>query len=165
MGDVVSVTMDGHLVSWTNVYAGSAAPTNVPPVAAVPDMELSTPLASPTVIDMETQVPLISPNSSVGTQTQIPQSSHIFSINTDTQFLEPSSNSSISTETQILRTSPTSGTVATQGSDKAGVSWSRQAYYNAAGGVSEGFTFLNHFGGSSGIPGTADGGEAWVQCG
>lgn len=165
MGDVVSVTMDGHLVSWTNVYAGPAAPTNVPPVAAVPDMELSTPVASASVIDMGTQVSLLCPNSSIGTQTQIPQSSHISIINTDTQVLQPSSNSSISTETQILQTSPTSSTVATKGSDKEGVSWSRQAYYNAAGGISDGFTFLNHFGGSSGIPGTADGGEAWVQCG
>lgn len=36
-------------------------------------------------------------------------------------------------------------------------SWSREAYYDAAAGVSKGFTFLNHFGGSKDIPGTADG--------
>lgn len=36
-------------------------------------------------------------------------------------------------------------------------SWRREAYYDAAAGVSDGFTFLNHFGGSKDIPGTADG--------
>lgn len=36
-------------------------------------------------------------------------------------------------------------------------SWSREAYYDAAASVSKGFTFLNHFGGSKDIPGTADG--------
>lgn len=39
-------------------------------------------------------------------------------------------------------------------------SWSRQAYYNAETGASDGFTFLNHFGGAQGMPGTADGGPA-----
>ncbi|KAL8947490.1 MAG: hypothetical protein Q9222_006238 [Ikaeria aurantiellina] len=40
-------------------------------------------------------------------------------------------------------------------------SWSRQAYYNADAGSSDGFTFLNHFGGTQGMPGTADGGPAF----
>ncbi|KAL8852907.1 MAG: hypothetical protein Q9221_002283 [Calogaya cf. arnoldii] len=39
--------------------------------------------------------------------------------------------------------------------------WARQAYYNAEAGSSEGFTFLNHFGGTKGMPGTADGGPAF----
>ena len=38
--------------------------------------------------------------------------------------------------------------------------WIRQAYYNAAAGISDGFTFLNHYGGSDGIPGTAAGGAS-----
>ncbi|KAL9008758.1 MAG: hypothetical protein Q9173_006150, partial [Seirophora scorigena] len=46
----------------------------------------------------------------------------------------------------------------TSGSDG---SWSRQAYYNADTGISDGFAFLNHFGGSQGKPGTADGGPAF----
>ncbi|KAL8888197.1 MAG: hypothetical protein Q9215_004320 [Flavoplaca cf. flavocitrina] len=39
--------------------------------------------------------------------------------------------------------------------------WARQAYFNAEAGSSNGFTFLNHFGGTSGKPGTADGGPAF----
>ncbi|CAO1598210.1 target of Sbf [Xanthoria calcicola] len=39
--------------------------------------------------------------------------------------------------------------------------WARQAYFNADAGSSEGFTFLNHFGGTNGMPGTADGGPAF----
>ncbi|KAL8684544.1 MAG: hypothetical protein Q9224_006284, partial [Gallowayella concinna] len=42
-----------------------------------------------------------------------------------------------------------------------GGSWSRRAYYNADAGSSDGFTFLNHFGGTMGKPGTADGGPAF----
>ena len=40
--------------------------------------------------------------------------------------------------------------------------WARQAYFNAEAGSSNGFTFLNHFGGTLGKPGTADGGPAYV---
>lgn len=40
--------------------------------------------------------------------------------------------------------------------------WVRQAYYNAESGTAEGITFLNHFGGADGIPGTAAGGSAFV---
>lgn len=32
--------------------------------------------------------------------------------------------------------------------------------YNAEGGTAQGLTFLNHFGGVNGIPGTANGGPA-----
>lgn len=32
-------------------------------------------------------------------------------------------------------------------------SWTRQAYYNAADGTVQGFTFLNHFGGVKGFLG------------
>ena len=161
VGDVVSAEIDGFEVSWTNVYAGPDATTSVPaPIAAVPEMEHGTPLASANAISTEIQAPLYSPNLSIGTQTQTPQASPCPSIDIKTQILQPSLNTGISTETKILQSSPTSGTVAAEGSNNEGGSWTRQAYYNAAGGVSHGFTFLNHFGGSSGIPGTADGGDA-----
>lgn len=161
VGDVVSMTMDGQLVSWTNVYAGPVDPTGLAaPVPAVPEMESVTPLSSVSVIGAGTQVPLFSPDSIIGNQTEIPQFSHISNINTETQILRPSPDSRISTENQILRPSPTSSSNVAKGSKKEAGSWNRQAYYNAAGGVSDGFTFLNHFGGSSGIPGTADGGDA-----
>lgn len=41
-------------------------------------------------------------------------------------------------------------------------SWSRRAYYNAAAGDADGFTFLNHCGGTEGMPGTLDGGPSLV---
>lgn len=158
VGDIVSAEIDGFEVSWTNVYAGPDATTSVPaPIAAVPEMEHGTPLASANTISTEIQAPLHSPNPSIGTQTQIPQSSPCPSIDIETQILQPALNTSISTETKILQSF---STVAAEGSSNEGGSWSRQAYYNAAGGISHGFTFLNHFGGSNGIPGTADGGDA-----
>lgn len=40
--------------------------------------------------------------------------------------------------------------------------WVRQGYYQAARGVAEGITFLNHFGGVNGVPGTTAGGSAFV---
>ena len=140
--------MDGQLVSWTNAYGGgpAAASSLATPVTPVPDMEHGTPLASASAIGTDVQVPLFSPVSSIGAA--------------ETRILRPSHNSSIATETQSARPSPTSRPVAANGSNHEGGSWSRVAYYNAAAGVSQGFTFLNHFGGSSGIPGTADGGEA-----
>ncbi|KAL8645302.1 MAG: hypothetical protein Q9226_007363 [Calogaya cf. arnoldii] len=46
-------------------------------------------------------------------------------------------------------------------SDEGSGQWARQAYYNAEAGSSEGLTFLNHFGGTKGMPGTADGGPAF----
>ncbi|MCJ1428468.1 target of Sbf [Sticta canariensis] len=162
VGDVVSVTMNGHLVSWINAYGGPVAASNLAtPVTPLPEMEHGTPLASVSAIGTAVQVPLFSSISSIGAQTPISRSSRVSSIGAETQILRPSHNSSIGTETQSARPSPTSSTVAANGSNHEGGSWSRLAYYNAAGGVSEGFTFLNHFGGSSGIPGTADGGEAF----
>lgn len=47
-----------------------------------------------------------------------------------------------------------------RGPNDSSGTWSRQAYYNAEAGDLDGFTFLNHFGGSLGEPGTADGGPA-----
>lgn len=54
--------------------------------------------------------------------------------------------------------------VSTAGTSKIAMGdgiWSRQAYYNADAGTLEGITFLNHFGGTDGIPGTVDGGPAF----
>ena len=57
-----------------------------------------------------------------------------------------------------------SSTIAASGaiasSDATGGCWARQAYYNAADGTSQGITFLNHFGGVNGVPGTSAGGAA-----
>lgn len=55
-------------------------------------------------------------------------------------------------------TSPRSG----HGNDSG--SWARQAYFDAASHKAEGIAFLNHFGGENGIPGTTEGGPAYVTC-
>ncbi len=47
------------------------------------------------------------------------------------------------------------------GSGSGSGSWARHAYFNAEAGSSNGFTFLNHFGGTKGMPGTAEGGPAY----
>ena len=42
VGDLVSATIDGQLVSWTNVYAGPGVATNAPVLGAVDDTSAST---------------------------------------------------------------------------------------------------------------------------
>lgn len=59
------------------------------------------------------------------------------------------------TPSSIARPSAT-----TASSPASSGTWTRQAYYNAEDGIAQGLTFLNHFGGAKGIPGTADGGPA-----
>ena len=57
--------------------------------------------------------------------------------------------------------SPTTAASSTMASSEASSGyWARQAYYNAADGTSQGITFLNHFGGANGVPGTSAGGAA-----
>lgn len=60
-------------------------------------------------------------------------------------------------ESRLYSPFPKPNVSGTIDSAKQNGSWRREAYYDAAAGVSDGFTFLNHFGGSKGIPGTADG--------
>ena len=63
--------------------------------------------------------------------------------------------------TPSLRGSPiTAASIAMASSEANSGSWARQAYYNAADGTSQGITFLNHFGGANGVPGTSAGGAA-----
>ncbi|KAL9138139.1 MAG: hypothetical protein Q9175_000656 [Cornicularia normoerica] len=65
------------------------------------------------------------------------------------------SSTSSSTATTSTSSSTTSAAPATS------KDWARQAYFNAASGTAEGLTFLNHFGGTEGIPGTSAGGAAF----
>ena len=58
------------------------------------------------------------------------------------------------------RTIAASPTTASTESGSSGKSWTRHAYYNAELGQADGITFLNHFGGTKGVPGTAAGGPA-----
>ena len=62
------------------------------------------------------------------------------------------------------RTQPTTSLSALgSDDDPAEEDWVPTAYYDAEAGSSQGLTFLNHFGGTKGIPGTAEGGSAWVS--
>lgn len=72
----------------------------------------------------------------------------------EAKFEKTNADSLSNAETRIYSTFPKSNISSTIKQDG---SWSREAYYDAAAGVSKGFTFLNHFGGSKDIPGTADG--------
>lgn len=120
VGDLVSATIDGQLVSWTNVYAGPGVATNAPVLGAVDYMSVST-------SDTET---------------------------TEAMDMTSQSSTSSSTATTSTSSSTTSAAPATS------KDWARQAYFNAASGTAEGLTFLNHFGGTEGIPGTSAGGAA-----
>ena len=120
VGDLVSATIDGKLVSWTNEYAGPGVATAAPAVDAVGDVEVSA------------------------------LSTHM----TDDADLSSQS----STLSSIIATSTSSSSASTAAANSPG--WTRQAFFNAASGTAEGLTFLNHFGGTNGIPGTSAGGPA-----
>ncbi|KAM0804083.1 putative TOS1-like glycosyl hydrolase-domain-containing protein [Usnea florida] len=121
VGDLVSATIDGQLVSWTNEYAGPGVATAVPVAEAVDDVN-----ASALSTDMTDDADLTSQRPTLSS-------------------------------TAIISTSSSSTSTATAKSQ----SWTRQAYFNAATGTAEGLTFLNHFGGTNGIPGTSAGGPAF----
>ena len=119
VGDLVTATIDGVLVSWTNIYAGPGVAT-----------------AAPGAVDGSDT--LISASDMIGDKSVTFQESTSPATTTSSSF------------------STTSKTI----SQATGESWTRQAYYNAASGIADGLTFLNHFGGTDGIPGTSDGGPA-----
>ena len=130
VGALVSATIDGQLVSWTNMYAGPGIATILPSPAVAPivaqfdEMNDSSP-------DTTTVANAESPMVSITAATPSPQ-----------------------------RTSTIAASGAIASSDANGRYWARQAYYNAADGTSQGITFLNHFGGVNGVPGTSAGGAA-----
>lgn len=130
VGALVSATIDGQLVSWTNMYAGPGVATVLPSPAIAPivaqfdEMNGSSPDTT-TVVNAEP--PMVPPTAAT-------PSAHGYSA------------------------IPPSGAIAS--SDASSGRWARQAYYNAADGTSQGITFLNHFGGVNGVPGTSAGGAA-----
>ncbi|KAL8733535.1 MAG: hypothetical protein Q9181_003551 [Wetmoreana brouardii] len=120
VGDMVTATINGQVVSWVNQYAG---PGGTPKTPAAQPAPVQTTLAK-----------------SVG---------------------PPAQPSTISTPASSA--APDTSNPSPQGGVSSGSSgsWVRQAYYNAEAGTSDGFMFLNHFGGTKGTPGTADGGPAF----
>ena len=130
VGELVSATIDGQLVSWTNMYAGPGVATNLP-----------SPAISPIVAQYDEMN-----DSSPGTTNVA---------NAEQPMVSPT------VATSSLQVSPiTAASSAMASSEASSGSWARQAYYNAADGTSQGITFLNHFGGVNGVPGTSAGGAA-----
>ena len=128
VGQLISATIDGQVVSWTNEYAGpGVSNTNLPsPIANAPD-EANAPAPEETVTSSSTIIKTMTVFPAVSTS----PSPSIAPTSSSTAASEPSSSG-----------------------------WVRHAYYDAASGTAQGLTFLNHFGGTDGIPGTAAGGPA-----
>ena len=138
VGQLISATIDGQVVSWTNEYAGPGVSTSLPsPMAISPDE------ATASASEISTRE--TSPEEVVTSLSTILQTMTVFpEVSTPTP--TPSQTSSNSTE--AVPQPASSG------------AWTRQAYYDAASGTAQGLTFLNHYGGTDGIPGTASGGPA-----
>lgn len=125
VGDIVTATIDGQVVQWVNEYAGPATQ----PVS----------LGNPAKSDSNT-----SQATSMALSVNVPPSSSTLSSSKAT-----SPYSSLPSATSSRNAFFTSAQV--DASPRPG-SWARQAYYNAGEGVSEGLTFLNHFGQADSIP-------------
>lgn len=153
VGDVVSATIDGQIVSWTNTYAGPAVTTDAPVLEAVSETSASTSEIDTTeYADVTSQSSISSPTTT--TVTSSSTSSILPAAGGGYADLNPQSSTSSSTTNIVTSTSISSTAPAASGG------WARQAYFNAASGTVESLTFLNHFGGEDGIPGTSAGGPA-----
>lgn len=133
VGDMVTATVDGQEVHWINQYAGPAASS-------------STAAGQPASL-IASACPYCAVQTTISTFLDAASQSPATSI--------PASSATASASAKPPNPLPVSGD-----SNGGSGSWSRKAYYNAEAGDSDGFTFLNHFGGTLGKPGTADGGPA-----
>ncbi|KAK0516020.1 hypothetical protein JMJ35_002054 [Cladonia borealis] len=131
VGELVSATIDGQLVSWTNMYAGPGVATILP-----------SPAVSPIVAQFDEM------NDSSPATTNV--------ANAEPPMVSPTAATSSLQGSPIIAASS-----AMASSEASSGAWTRQAYYNAADGTSQGITFLNHFGGVNGLPGTSAGGAAF----
>lgn len=135
VGDLVSATIDGKLAFWTNEYAGPTATVGQSSaVASAAPSQGSAAIVCPYCDNTSTTIWIS--DSAAETNTASPSTAPL--------------------------PSPSDGSSQTEASHDSGASgsWNRQGYYNSEEGVSDGLTFLNHFGGTDGMPGTADGGPA-----
>jgi hypothetical protein len=125
VGDVVTATMNGQVVQWINEYVGPAAQPVSPGNPAKGDSSNS-----------QATVMALSVNT-------------LFSASTLSSSTAPTPHSSLPLATSSRKAVSTSAQV---DASRSTSSWARQAYYNAGEGVSEGLTFLNHFGQADSIP-------------
>jgi len=97
-----------------------------------------------------------------GVATPVPSSS---SVGSATEAVGTSALLSVSAKTAQASIAPSTAmpqsNIDTSLGSNGGGGWTREAYYNAAGGTADGVTVLNHFGGSG--SGTAAGGSAFVS--
>ena len=132
---MVTATVDGKVVSWTNEYAGPGAATAI---AGAGDVNDSAP-------------------EKASDRTEAGSASIAVAASTPSTVNSSASKASLSTlDTSNIENGATA-------EDTGSISWARQAYFNADAATVEGITFLNHFGGMDGIPGTAAGGPAFVK--
>lgn len=125
VGDMVTATIDGQVVQWVNEYAGPAAK----PVSPVNPSKGHGSASQARSIALSVTIP--------SSARKLPSST------------APTPHSSLPSAPSSHKAVPTSAHVdASPGTGR----WARQAYYNAGEGVSEGLTFLNHFGQADSIP-------------
>ena len=130
VGALVSATIDGQLVSWTNLYAGPGVATVLPSPAVAPmvaQFDENNDSSPDTTTVANAEPPMVSPTAATPSLQGPPI---------------------------------TAASSAMASSEASTGNWARQAYYNAADGTSQGITFLNHLGGANGVPGTSAGGAA-----
>ena len=140
VGQLISATIDGQVVPWTNSYSGPGLASSSHPPAGAQSRETNVPASALSLHNIKPFKATSSSSTAINTSPAI-------------------SKVSVSSAGQSPK--PTSSTATGQG-PVADHGWTRQAYYNAVSGTAEGFTFLNHYGGTDGIPGTAAGGSALV---
>lgn len=159
VSQMISATIDGQVVSWMNVYAGPGGSTGLPvPVAAQEyDVNESTPDAR--VYDSYVEVVTVFTTIKLGgTSGSTTATSDVVVSSLVASSVVPSN--AVASSVEMLTAAASSSMALAPASSG---SWTRQAYYNAADGTVQGFTFLNHFGGVKGVPGTSAGGPASVH--
>ena len=125
VGDVVTATIDGQVVQWVNEYAGPSAQLVSPGNPVKGDSNTSQATAMALSVNLPSSASTLSSSTAPTPRLSLPSAT--------------SSRNAVSTSAQ-LDAGPNTG------------SWTRQAYYDAGAGVSEGLTFLNHFGQADNIP-------------
>lgn len=146
VGDIVTATIDGQIVHWTNSYAGPGATQGEAVNPSIGDGNASQPTSAivnpspqgPTSGEMPAGNP---PSSDLSTGAEM----------SSTSTLTRTTALSLSTSTSTISHS-TALTMAKETSVSSSGGWARQAYYNSGEAVSQGLTFLNHFGQADSIP-------------
>ena len=159
VSQMVSGTIDGQVVSWTNVYAGPGVSTGLPAPDAAQEYDVneSTPDATAydsyvQVVTVLTTVTLSAASGSTTAVSDVVVSSLVASSVVPSNAVASSVEASTAAASSSVALAPASSG-----------SWTRQVYYNAADGTVQGITFLNHFGGVNRVPGTSAGGPASVH--